>query len=67
MYVCIHTYIGKGSVPLLVDQKKYFFKKIGRGSVPLLVDPNTDAIVHEAEIVPYLWETYGPLLGELLS
>ena len=32
----------------------------------MLIDPNTDdTIVYGDEIVPYLWEAYGPLYGEL--
>ena len=33
--------------------------------LPLLVDPNTEATLSGDNIVPYLWETYGPLLGEI--
>jgi len=36
-----------------------------RNEVPLLIDPNTQSMLHAEEIVPYLWETYGPLLGEI--
>ena len=39
--------------------------KGGRADLPLLIDPNTDAVLHADEIVPYLWETYGPLQGEI--
>jgi hypothetical protein len=39
--------------------------KGGSVELPLLLDPNTDTAVHGAQIVPYLWETYGPLYGEI--
>ena len=35
--------------------------KGGNTELPVLVDANTDAILHADDIVPYLWETYGPL------
>ena len=38
----------------------------GRAELPMLIDPNTDdTIVYGDDIVPYLWEAYGPLYGEL--
>jgi hypothetical protein len=37
----------------------------GGGRLPILLDPNTLALVRADDIVPYLWETYGPLCGEL--
>jgi len=40
-------------------------QKGGKCDLPLLVDPNTDSLVHTSDIIPYLWETYGPLCGEL--
>ena len=31
----------------------------------MLLDPDTLALVSGPDIVPYLWENYGPLCGEL--
>ena len=39
--------------------------KGGKAELPMLIDPNTDAVLHAEDIVPYLWETYGPLQGEI--
>ncbi|KAJ1474226.1 hypothetical protein T484DRAFT_1833201 [Baffinella frigidus] len=40
-------------------------EKGGNGLLPMLLDPDTLALVSGPDIVPYLWENYGPLCGEL--
>lgn len=56
MYVCMSIY---------VYIRMYVLHVSGKVQLPLLIDANTDAVLHAEEIVPYLWETYGPLLGEI--